>query len=607
MQKNPTLITIFSSILCLLFFSCGIVHGTAMYQQENKEENVTQQTKQDDWKLSLSKPKHEFLTKKIPRSRSGQFQTMAQKAANPRPSNQLGLAVGGSKDIHNFRENIKNNYMPLPQDVTYEGLFYDYRFETPKSDTCDSLFCPVYESWVSPDPFSHQNEHFLSIGLQSGMKESDFRREPLNLVIVLDISGSMSSPFNRYYYDRFGNRIKGREQGDKAKQKMEVAKESLLALTKELRPSDRLGIIVFNNQGYIAKPLNLVSKTDMQAIRGHIKKDLYPQGGTNMHSGMQKGTELFREVGLKSRENRIIFMTDAMPNLGVTDKSRLGKLLEKNAAKEVYTSFVGIGVDFNTRLVESLTKIRGANYYSVHNEEEFKEKLAQGLEYMVFPLVFDLGLTLKAKGYSIEKVFGSPEADKSTGEMLHVNTLFPSPSSEKGVKGGIIVVKLNRTGQRKDMELKVSYKDRLGHEHRNSRKIQFTGSSPSTGLRKGVLLSRYAGLLKAWLVHDRILVKERSNTGVKPEKFNLKGLESNGIPVPVVDYPLGKWERQSVPLTVSSEYKKIFQVFASYFVKKADNLNDPALQKEVKILKSLSRFNRQEKNSGKRDDWKLEK
>ena len=44
--------------------------------------------------------------------------------------NTLGLSTGGAKDINNFRENIRNNYLPLPTDITYEGLFYDYYFDT---------------------------------------------------------------------------------------------------------------------------------------------------------------------------------------------------------------------------------------------------------------------------------------------------------------------------------------------------------------------------------------------------------------------------------------------------------------------------------------------
>ena len=42
--------------------------------------------------------------------------------------------------MENFRENIEQGYMPLPTDVTYEGLFYDYYFETGQMEACEKLF-----------------------------------------------------------------------------------------------------------------------------------------------------------------------------------------------------------------------------------------------------------------------------------------------------------------------------------------------------------------------------------------------------------------------------------------------------------------------------------
>ena len=45
-------------------------------------------------------------------------------------SDTLGYSVGGAKDINNFRENIENGYFPLETDITYEGIYYDYSFDT---------------------------------------------------------------------------------------------------------------------------------------------------------------------------------------------------------------------------------------------------------------------------------------------------------------------------------------------------------------------------------------------------------------------------------------------------------------------------------------------
>jgi Ca-activated chloride channel family protein len=164
-----------------------------------------------------------------------------------RDSDTIGLAVGGAKGIDNFRANIENGYLPLPTDITYEGLFYEYYFDTGQTKSCNKLFCPSYSYAVTRDPFSHKTEYYLSVGLNSGMEERDFERKKLNLVIVLDISGSMSSPFNQYYYDQLGNQV---ELGwlERNKQKMEVAKDALVTVLDQLNSDDHFGIVLFNER-----------------------------------------------------------------------------------------------------------------------------------------------------------------------------------------------------------------------------------------------------------------------------------------------------------------------------------------------------------------------
>ena len=80
--------------------------------------------------------------------------SMASPAAAASPS--IGFSAGGAKDVNSFRENIKQDYLPLPSDVTYEGLFYDYYFDTGAAKECRKLFCPSYSYAVSKDPFSSE-------------------------------------------------------------------------------------------------------------------------------------------------------------------------------------------------------------------------------------------------------------------------------------------------------------------------------------------------------------------------------------------------------------------------------------------------------------------
>ncbi len=509
-------------------------------------------------------------------------------AAGAAPAASIGFATGGAKDINNFRENIEQGYLPLPTDITYEGLFYDYYFDTGKATECKKLFCPSYSTAVSRDPFSKEPEHYLSVGLNSGI--TDFRRKKLNLVVVLDYSGSMGSPFDKYYYDRLGNRVELTAE-ESGKTKMEIADQSVVALLSHLKEEDRFGLVIFSDDAFLVDPLTSVSDKDLEKLKEHIL-EIRDFGGTYMEAGMRKGTAQFDrylEANKSEYENRIIFLTDAMPNIGETGESDLLRMLEDNAAKGIYTTFIGIGVDFNTELVENITKIKGANYYSVHSASEFKERMDDEFDFMVTPLVFDLRLDLNSPGYEIEKVYGSPEADLATGEIMKVNTLFPSKTKEGQVKGGMVLIKLRKLSPEGIsaegmMTLKVSYQDRNDMEDSDEAQVEIPETEPdfyqNSGIRKAILLSRYADLLKDWTLDERKAAKSGQKV-VPTVTFD------SGIVIPV---DLGEWERQSLPLQVAEPYRKLFGVFGAYFEEEARAIGDDNLQQEQVVLERLKSY-----------------
>jgi len=496
----------------------------------------------------------------------------------------IGFAVGGSKDINNFRENIKSSYLPLPTDMTCEGLFYDYYFDTGQTKSCNKLYCPSYSYAVTRDPFSNKTEYYLSVGLNSGMKESDFERKKLNLVIVLDISGSMTSPFNQYYYDRFGNQVElGREY--RYTQKIEVAKDAVISILDQLKDDDRFGIVLYNSQAYLLQPMTLVRRADMEDIYDRIS-DIRADDSTNLAAGMELGTDLvekYSDYDPYDYENRIIFLTDAMPNTGETGERSLLRLLKDNAENYIYTTFIGIGVDFNTELIEYITKTRGANYYSVHSPGDFMERVEDEFDFMVTPLVFNLRLTLDSNDWEIEQVYGSPEADKATGELMKVNTLFPSKRVDGEVKGGLILLKLRNTGDDSgSIILETSYEDRAGKKDGSEAKIYLDDERPeyfdNSGIQKGILLARYADLVQNWLIDER----EHASWSrpweprVNPEL---------GICIPPSQ--LSQWERTSLPLMVSSPYRSLFRDFSEYFSDEIYEIGDNTLLQELQILRQL--------------------
>ncbi|WP_232685672.1 vWA domain-containing protein [Halobacterium zhouii] len=484
----------------------------------------------------------------------------------------VGLAAGGAKDATNFRENVANGYTPQPEAISDEGLFYDYHFETGDRTDSDSLFAPRYAAAVTEHPLTGDTERYLSVGLDSTLSVADFERPRLDLVAVLDVSGSMNSPFDEYYYDEHGRK---RESETDATTKLAAATRSLCALTEQLDPDDRLGIVLYNNRAHVAKPLRDVGTTDMPAIRRHIQ-DVAAGGGTNLADGFEAAVDMLADhTGNPHDEQRVVFLTDMMPNTGTTGDSELTRLFADAAADGIHTTFVGMGLDANAELADTLSGIRGANHYFVHSAQEFERRMGEEFAYMVSPLVYDLDLELETDGYRIEAVHGSPSADAATGELMHVGTLFPSAKQNGEARGGVVLVRLEQTRADADLDLVASWTDRDGTDHAERATVD-APAKPETfahdGVRKAVALARYARGLRTWSadVHDRA----DTTTGVDDW---------------LLDNGRGQHERESVPLVVPEQTADRLEALRDYLAAEMDAVGDGTLQQELDLLETLTR------------------
>jgi len=393
---------------------------------------------------------------------------------------------------------------------------------------------------------------------------------------------------------------------------LQIATDSIVDLIDHLNADDRFGLVTFESSADVYLSLRPFGETGTQSKKDKVL-ELRPTGGTNMSAGMSTGTALFDEyldIDPTIYENRIIFITDAMPNIGTKSNTGLLGMTKNNADNKIYSTFIGVGVDFNTELVEYITKIRGANYYSVHSSDQFKERMDDQFEYMVTPLVFNLQLDMASTGFVIEEVYGSPEADEATGEIMKVNTLFPSDNTEEGTKGGIVVLKLRKldTGS-SDLSLTVSYEDRVGNIDGSSETINFENIVPesfdNTGIRKAILLSRYANLMKNWTIDERTshLIDEPVESFMGDESgfscipvylgdeyppYEPQRCLPATSPIPIsISVDLGEWERKSVALQVSAPYSQLFSEFKDYFVAEMNDIGDNTLDQEVTILEKL--------------------
>ncbi len=484
----------------------------------------------------------------------------------------VGLAAGGAKDVANFRENIEEGFTPQPEAISDEGLFYDYYFETGDRTESDALFAPRYATAVSNHPLTGETEQYLSVGLDSTLSVDDFERPRLDLVAVLDVSGSMESPFDAYYYDEHGRK---REAENDASTKLEAATQSLCTLTEQLHAEDRLGVVLYNHRAHVAKPLRDIGATDMPAIRRHIR-EIAAGGSTNLEDGFEAAVDMLVDGTPGSDvERRVVFMTDMMPNTGTTGESELTRLFADAAAEGIHTTFIGMGLDANAELADALSGIRGANHYFIHSADEFEQRLGEEFDYMVTPLVYDLALDLDADGYEIEAVHGSPSADAATARLMHVGTLFPSAKQNGEARGGVILIRLNQTRADAELSLLASWTERDGGEYTERVTVDVpdeSGTYAHNGVRKAVALARYARELRAWAkdLHDRADV--------------VTGVDDWLIP-----NQRGEHERESVPLVVPNRYSDRFDELRHYLEAEMEVVADETLQQELDLLETIAK------------------
>lgn len=470
----------------------------------------------------------------------------AQQDMSAGQSDISGFATGGGKDVNNFRDNVDQGYRPHPDSISHEGLFYEYEFNL-HGEEKDSMFYPVYEQAVEEELHGDSDEHYVAVGLESGIES--FERPPLDLMLVVDISGSMGRSIDKYYYDG-AEEPSGRDTGSVSK--IEATREVLNSIVSKLDSEDRFGIALYNNQGWVSKPLRLVSRTDVDAIMDHID-ELNDGGGTDMIEGYEKAvTEMvdFAEVDTEdmARESRVMFLTDAMPNTGQTDKYEIAEKMEERAEQGIHTTYIGIGVDANPELISQLSSIKGSNHYFVSSEQEFEEKVADGFEYITTPLVFDLKLTVEGQGFNINGVYGSPNEDsQTTGDVMSVKTLFPSTGDE-GTKGGVILVELDSENPEPEVRLSASWRTRDGSENADVRTIDIDNHHPthydSDEVRKAVVLKRYVDTLQQWL----------------------STYDDHGN--------ISEWERKSNPIDLTEDQRSRIESLKEYMEDNSDHLSD---------------------------------
>ena len=216
---------------------------------------------------------------------------------------------------------------------------------------------PIALNWeMARSPFSH-NRDLLRFSVKTAAAGREKHR-PLNIVIALDNSGSMT-------------------RSDRQK----MIEAAFVSLGKMLKPQDRLSVVTFS-----LKPELWIEglRGDAVGQLANQVRTLIPQGGTNLETGIELAYEVARKHFIERGNNRIVLFTDGAANVGETMPISLKKLVEENRKRGIALDCFGIGwEDYNDNLLEPLTRNSDGRYSFLKDvndvNEQFTKKIAGAL------------------------------------------------------------------------------------------------------------------------------------------------------------------------------------------------------------------------------------
>jgi Ca-activated chloride channel family protein len=171
--------------------------------------------------------------------------------------------------------------------------------------------------------------------------------------------------------------------------KIDQAREALKRCLSNLNADDRFAVIAFSDS------LNPFASHYLQASAANVQRallfadSLRSGGGTNIHGALQAALGL---AGDGARPRVIVFMTDGIPESGVTDTRQIARLFrERNRGGTRLFAF-GVGADVNRTFLEQLGSENRGGYGFVESGQDIDTVVAGFYAKIAKPVLSDLSI-----------------------------------------------------------------------------------------------------------------------------------------------------------------------------------------------------------------------
>jgi len=265
----------------------------------------------------------------------------------------------------NVRRFLRDGQRPPRDAVRIEEMvnYFTYDYPEPSgaqpfSVTTEVAACP----W-------NERHRVLLVGLQGRrMKMADLPAN--NLVFLIDVSGSMMSP-----------------------DKLPLVKEGLELLVNQLRPKDRVAIVVYAGNAGLVLPSTPGS--DKGTILSAIQS-LEAGGSTAGGAGIKLAYEVAKQNFLDGGNNRVILATDGDFNVGASSDGELEQLIESKRRDRIFLTVLGFGTgNVKDSKMELLADKGNGNYAYVDSLAEARKVLVSEMGATLFTIAKDVKLQIE--------------------------------------------------------------------------------------------------------------------------------------------------------------------------------------------------------------------
>jgi Mg-chelatase subunit ChlD len=249
---------------------------------------------------------------------------------------------------------LQKGKMPDAASIRSEEFINAFDYRDPEAAAVQPV---AFASERARYPFA-QNRDLLRFSIKTAAAGRAANR-PLNLVLLLDTSGSM-------------------ERADR----VAIIREALRVLAAQLHPQDTVSVVTFARTARLW--VDGVPGNQAGAVFDQVG-GITPEGGTNLEEAMRLAYETARRHYLANGANRVVLLTDGAANLGNVDPGALKQKVESFRKQGIALDCFGIGWDdYNDNLLAELSGNGDGRYAFINTPEEavtdFAAKLAGALQ-----------------------------------------------------------------------------------------------------------------------------------------------------------------------------------------------------------------------------------